>query len=675
MLRLGILALLPALLLAQLDDSRLQPLDVFDLEYASDPQISPDGERVAYVRNFFDIMTDRARSNLWIVSADGADHRALTSGNENHSAPRWSPDGSKLLYVSGEDGSSQLYLRWMDTGQTVKLTNLTSSPGAVSWSPDGSRIVFSMLVSEKSEPFAKMPAKPEGAEWAEPPRVITKLRYRYDGQGYPPQGRYQYFVIPAEGGAARQLTDGSFDHRAPVSWSPDSKSFVFSANRREDADYQARNTEIYELQLADRSIRALTDREGPDNEPAVSPDGKQIAYTGYDDRLMGYNVVRLYVMDRDGGNSRPAAGGFDRDVVNPTWSGDGRIYFQYDDQGVTKIGYTTSDEAVEPLAQHIGGTTLGRPYPSGSFTMSRGGRVAYTVNRPERPADIAWKARRFGETRLTALNEDLLGHKSLGRMQAVSWKSSADGRDIQGWALLPPGIEEGEKRPLVLEIHGGPFSNYGERFSAEGWLYAAAGYVVLFSNPRGSTSYGEEFGNLIHHDYPGQDYDDLMSGVDAMIERGWADPDRLFVTGGSGGGVLSAWIVGKTNRFKAAVVAKPVINWYAWILTTDIMPTIYNRWFPGPPWEHAEHYLRRSPISLVGNVTTPTMVMTGEADLRTPIPESEEFYQALKLRKVDTALVRIPGAYHDITARPSNLIAKVAHVLEWFRRHDPAQED
>ena len=677
MFRLAFLACLPALLFGQIDDARFEPIDVFDLEYASDPRISPDGERIVYVRNFFDIMTDRARSNLWIVSADGGGHRPLTSGNESHSTPRWSPDGSKLLYISGEDGSAQLYLRWMDTGQTAKLTNLTSSPAALSWSPDGERIVFSMLVKEKPQPFAKMPTKPEGAEWAEAPRVVTRLRYRADGAGYLPEGRYQYFVIAAEGGSARQLTDGPFHHRGAVSWAPDSESFVFSANRREDGEYQPRNTEIYELSLADRSVRALTNRDGPDNQPAVSPDGARIAFTGYDERRQGYQVERLYVMERDGGSPKPASEGFDRDVVHPTWSRDGRIYFQYDDQGVTKVGYTTSDGSVEPLAQHLGGASLGRPYSSGSFTLGGAGRVAYTVNSPDRPADVAWRARRFGEKRLTSLNEDLLGHKRLGRTQPVSWKSSADGREIQGWVLFPPGFEEGRRRPLVLEIHGGPFANYGERFSAEGQLYAAAGYVVLFANPRGSTSYGEEFGNLIHHAYPGQDYDDLISGVDMMVDRQGlyrrAQPS-LRHRRQPPEACMTAWIVGKTDRFRAAVVAKPVINWYAWLLTTDIAAGVVDHWFPGPPWEHAEHYMSRSPISLVGNVSTPTMVLTGESDHRTPMPESEELYQALKLRKVETALVRIPGASHNITARPSNLIAKVAHVLEWFERHDPAKD-
>ncbi len=271
--------------------------------------------------------------------------------------------------------------------------------------------------------------------------------------------------------------------------------------------------------------------------------------------------------------------------------------------------------------------------------------------------------------RITRLNEELLGHRTLGAVEELWWESSHDGRRVQGWIVKPPGFDPARKYPLILEIHGGPFANYGDRFAAEIQLYAAAGYVVLYTNPRGSTSYGEEFGNLIHHAYPGHDYDDLMSGVDAVIAQGYVDEDALFVTGGSGGGVLTSWIVGNTGRFRAAVVQKPVINWFSWALTADMYPYGVKYWFPGYPWEHVEHYMARSPISRVGNVTTPTMLLTGEADHRTPIPESEQFYQALKLRGVPAALVRIPGASHGITARPSRLIAKVQHVLGWFERY------
>jgi dipeptidyl aminopeptidase/acylaminoacyl peptidase len=263
-----------------------------------------------------------------------------------------------------------------------------------------------------------------------------------------------------------------------------------------------------------------------------------------------------------------------------------------------------------------------------------------------------------------------LAHKELGQVEEITYSSTYDDRAIQGWVIKPPCFDPQKKYPMILEIHGGPHLNYGSRFSAEMQLYAAAGYVVLYTNPRGSTSYGEEFAQLIHHNYPGEDFDDLISGVDELINQGYVDADRLFVTGGSGGGVLSSWIVGKTDRFSAAVVVKPVINWYSFALTSDHYNYFAKYWFPGLPWEYPEHYLKRSSLSLVGNVKTPTMLIGGESDHRTPISEAEQYYQALKLCKVPTALVRIPGASHNIARRPSHMIAKVANVLAWFEKWD-----
>ncbi|NIM51640.1 MAG: prolyl oligopeptidase family serine peptidase [Gemmatimonadales bacterium] len=655
--------------------NRFKPIDVFQLEYAADPQISPDGQRIVYVRNFMDIMKDRRWSNLWIINYDGTGHRPLTTGNHNYFSPRWSPDGTRLLYASSEDGSSQLYVRWMDTGETAKVTNLTRSPSGIAWSPDGQWIAFSMMVPQRSAPFAQMPAKPDGADWGPPIQVIDKVRYRADGQGYLESGYRHLFVLPAEGGTPRQVTTGSFNHGGTPTWTPDSKALVFSANRHEDWEYDPRNSEIHEVSLADGSITTLTDRQGPDGSPAVSPDGQQIAYLGYDDRYQGYQLTRLYVMRRDGSESKLITGEFDRRVQRPVWARDGRgIYFQYDDQGNTKIGYVSLRGEVQTLAGDVGGLSLGRPYSGGIYTVAPNGRFAFTYSRPDHPADVAVGRRGSSEiSRLTALNDDLLGHKELGEIEEIWYESSFDGRQIHGWILKPPGFDPQKKYPLILEIHGGPFANYGDRFAAEIQLYAAAGYVVLYANPRGSSSYGEEFGNLIHHAYPSQDFDDLMSGVDAVISRGYVDESQLFVTGGSGGGVLSSWIVGHTDRFRAAVVQKPVINWYSFVLTADNSVSFYKYWFPGFPWEHLDHYMSRSPLSYVGNVTTPTMLITGEVDYRTPMSETEQFYQALKLRKVPTAMVRIPDASHGIAARPSNLIAKVVHILKWFEKYRAMQ--
>jgi acylaminoacyl-peptidase len=653
------------------DEKHFKPIDVFELEYASETRISPDGRKVVYVRNFMDIMKDRRRSNLWIINFDGSDHRPLTTGNENDSSPRWSPDGTRLLYFAGSEGSRQLYVRWMDTGQTAKLTNLTSSPGGIAWSPDGKWIAFSMLVRAQAKPFAKMPPKPKGAEWAKPAKVIQKLKYRADGRGYLEDGYTHLFVLSAEGGTPRRLTSGDYNHGGTPAWTPDSRALVFSANRHENWEYDPLNSEICELSLSDGAITVLTDRIGPDRNPVVSRDGRKIAYLGFDDQKHGYHVTRLYVMNADGSGKRLITADLDRDVQRPYWNADNKgIYFQYDDMGNTKIGYVSLDGDMQTLASDVGGLSLGRPYAAGIFSVAKTGHFAFTHSRPDHPADVAVGRKGSSTTnRITRLNEDLFGFKELGVVEDIWYESSYDGRKIQGWIATPPGFDPGKKYPLILEIHGGPFANYGDRFSAEVQLYASAGYVVLYTNPRGSSSYGKEFGNLIHHNYPGEDYDDLMSGVDAVIQKGYIDEDNLFVTGGSGGGVLSSWAVGKTDRFRAAVVAKPVINWYSFVLTSDSYNFYYKYWFPGFPWDHPDHYLKRSPLSLVGNVTTPTMLMTGEADHRTPISESEQYYQALKLRKIDTALVRIPDASHGIAARPSNLIAKVAHILEWFERY------
>ena len=334
----------------------------------------------------------------------------------------------------------------------------------------------------------------------------------------------------------------------------------------------------------------------------------------------------------------------------------------------TKIGFMSLNGNVDVLAENVGGLSLGRPYGGGQYSVTANGTFAFTLGTPYHPAELAVGARGQDARQLTHLNQDLLGHKELGQVEEIWWESSYDNRRIQGWITKPPGFNPANEYPLVLEIHGGPFSNYGDRFSAENQLYASAGYVVLSANPRGSTSYGQEFGNLIHHNYPSQDHDDLMSGVDAVIAQGYVDEDNLFITGGSGGGVLSSWAVGKTDRFAAAAVQKPVINWYSFVLNADGLDFFWRYWFPGKPWDYAEHYMARSPIHYAGNVTTPTMLMTGERDLRTPMEQTEQFYRALKMRKVPTAMVRLTDGWHSRSRPPTNFIRVQLYLRNWFER-------
>jgi dipeptidyl aminopeptidase/acylaminoacyl peptidase len=559
----------------------------------------------------------------------------------------------------------------MDTGQTARLTQLERSPRGLSWSPDGKTIAFSMLVPEDPPQLVQPPEKPEGATWADPPLVITRLKHEADGEGYLEPGYHHLFVLPVEGGTPRQVTSGDFHHRSTPVWTPDGQTLVFSANRNADWEHEFRNSEIYAVSIASGRVQALTDRNGPDQDPAVSPDGKQVAYVGYDDKVQTYQVARLYLMNIDGSGKRVVTSKLDRSVSSPVWDDKGEgVYVQYDDEGNTKVAYVTLDGEWMETAKNVGGASLGRPYGRGSFSMADSGCFAYNETRPEYPADVAVGCRDGKSAgRITSLNQDLLGYRELGKVEEIWFESSYDKRRIHGWIVTPPDFDSSKKYPLILEIHGGPISNYGDRFSAEMQLYASAGYVVLYANPRGSTSYGEEFGNLLYHDYPGQDYDDLMSGVDAVIAKGFIDEDNLFVTGGSAGGIMTAWIVGKTDRFRAAAVGKPVINWYSKVLVADNYYGYHNYRYPGSPWENPEAYMKYSPISLVGNVSTPSMVFVGTADLRTPLSESKQFYHALKLRKVDTALVKIPGASHNIARRPSQLITKVAHVVAWFEKY------
>ena len=648
----------------------LAPQDIFGLEYASDPQLAPDGSEVAYVRRGFDIRADRGRGGIWLASADGRRHRPLAAGSHTEATPRWSPDGSRLAFIGADaDGSSQLFVRYRDDDALARVTDIGDAPLDMAWSPDGRWIAFTMRVPQKATPLeVRLPEPPKGASWAEPLTVIDRMVYRADGRGYLANAWTQLFVLPAEGGTPRQLTDGPFDHEGPA-FTADGSEIVVSANRREDRGHHPLDSDLYAVRVADGQLRRLTERYGPDRDPAVSADGR-IAWTGFDDRLLGYQRSRLYVMEADGGGRRELAADIDRDLQAPAWSADGkRLYALSDSEGRTRLLSVSLDGAATVLADDVGGVAWSRPYTSGAYSVARDGSLAYTSGSARRPADVALRQPRGARRQLTDLNGELLGHRELGEVRELWSQSGADGRRIQSWLVLPPGFDAARKYPLILEIHGGPFASYGPHFAAELQLYAAAGYVVLYANPRGSTGYGEEFGNLIHHAYPGQDYDDLMSAVDAAIAGGFVDAGRLYVTGGSGGGVLSAWIVGKTDRFRAAAVQKPVINWTSFALTADRGDLFHRYWFAAPPWEQPEEYWRRSPLSLVGNVRTPTLVVTGELDYRTPMAESEQYYQALKLRGVDTLLVRVPGAPHALDLRPSQLIARNRYILAWFEKY------
>ncbi len=664
------LACLPALVAAQAPAAAPAPaptdrltLDLYwDYETVADPQISPDGSQIIYTRQWFDKMNDRRESSLWVMNSDGSRNRFLTRGSN----ARWSPSGDRIVYTAqGEPRGSQVFVRYMDAeGATSQITRVEQGPSTPEWSPDGTQIAFTMQVVQRNTWSIPMPRAPEGAKWTEAPRIVERLNYRQDREGFNDDRYRHLFVVPATGGTPRQLTDGQWNHNG-VEWTPDGRSILFTSMRVPDPDHQWRETDIYAVTLSSGEIRQLTRRSGPDNNPTVSPDGRLVAYTGYDMTKDTWVDQKVYVMGIDGSNPRLVSGDWDRSPQNMRWKADGSgLYFTAQNEGSQNLYF---------LSVPASGAGTVSPVTTGTHmltvsSMTDAGRVAAVRTSFHEPPDVftfevaAPQAMR----QVTEVNADILAGRGLGDAQEI-WYTAPDGLKIQGWYITPPDFDPAKRYPMQLHIHGGPHSMYGVGFNY-GWQEQAAnGYVVLYTNPRGSTGYGSAFGNAIMRAYPDKDYDDLMAGVDHLLAKGFIDERNMFVTGCSGGGVLTAWIVGKTDRFAAASANCPVVDWYSFVGTTD-GPTWYRN-FERLPWDDPSEHLRRSPLTYVGNVKTPTMLMTGALDLRTPMPQTEQFYSALALLKVPTAMIRFNDEWHGTTTNPSNFIRTQLYLRHWFDRH------
>jgi dipeptidyl aminopeptidase/acylaminoacyl peptidase len=663
-----LIAALLTLTAAAQDTTKVKPKGLesetlFDMEQIASPAISPDGTRVVFSRGWVDKSKDQARSNLWMISGwndlAGPKLRELTAGQWRDSNAAWSPDGKRIAFLSDRDGTTQIHVMWADSREVAQLTHLEKAPSELSWSPDSKRLAFVATVPDEDPILpVKLPRRPEGAQWAKPAVIVDRLSWASDGVGPVPKGFTHVFVVDAlAGGTPKQVTTGKYNHRDPQ-WSPDGKTLYSSGIRKPDAEYLRNDSEIYSIDLASGDIRALTDRKGPDLNP--TPHGEWIAYTGADDRSFTYHLSSIYLMDRDGGRKRLWAGGLPSAPGELQWDTGGRgVYYTMEEKGSSQLYYLPLDGAPRQITSGVQTIAQASLAPTGDLAAVRSGfhepgsLVVLNVRDPK------------SARKVLDVNADVLEGRALGDVEEMWWQSS-DGWKVQGWLVKPVGFDPNKKYPLVLYIHGGPWSMYSVAFNW-GWQnFAANGYAVLYSNPRGSTGYGQEFVNGIQYSYPGKDYDDLMGGVDAALKKGWVDERNLFVCGGSGGGVLTAWIVGHTGRFRAAVSMRPVIDWGSFVGTTD-GPNWYEQ-FQKKPWEDPAEYMKRSPLGYVDKVTTPTMVMTGEADLRTPITQSEEYYRALKLLKKDTLLVRMPEEFHG-WRRPSHLLLQQLYLLAWFDKY------
>ncbi len=632
-----------------------------EMESVGNPEISPDGKQIIFTRSWVDKIKDQYRSNLWIVDVDGSRVRELTSGARNDSSPTWSPDGKRIAFLSDRDGTNQLHVMWLDTREMAQLTRLEQAPNNIEWSPDGKYIAFASFVPDNDPVLSvKLPERPKGAEWAKPAVVVDRLSWAADGRGPIPRGQSHVYLINATlGGTPRQVTSGKYSHTG-FDWSADGKTIFVSGIRKPEAEYLRNDSEIYAIDLATLEIKTLTDRKGPDSNPVASPDGKYIAYVGYDDKMYTNHVASLYLMNSDGSLKRVLATNLASSPQNINWSPTSNgLYFTVESKGVTEICWVALTDG--QLRKTSAATMLS------GYSVANSGQIAAVSTSFKQPGTIVtFKGDDVKKiTTLVDVNNDLLSNIKLGDAEEL-WFTSKDGLKVQGWLIKPANFEPGKKYPMVLWIHGGPWSMYSVAWNWAFQNFAANGYAVLYTNPRGSTGYGQDFVNGIQHSYPGKDYDDLMAGVDAVLAKGFVDEKNLFVCGGSGGGVLTAWIVGHTDRFAAAVSMRPVINWHSFVGTTDGASWYYQ--FKKYPWEDPMEFAARSPLHYVANVKTPTMVMTGEADLRTPMGQSEEYYRALKMLKKETLLVRMPDEFHG-WRRPSHQLLQQLYLQAWFEKH------
>ncbi len=661
--------------------------DILQFVWVADPQITPDGSTIAFVRVVVNEQKDDYETSIWLVPASGAEPpRRLTSGTRD-SSPRWSPDGRQLAFVraierDGRPQPPQIYLLALDGGEARAITDVARGASAPAWSPDGSRIAFSSTTRPDDVPAAT-DAKPESKSDGSKSdvRVITSAVYRSNGGGWNDPTRPSHlWVTDVPGptiGKARQLTDGEFSEGGAV-WANDGSRLFFISTRVTDAYYHPGDSDVYAVPSTGGDITKIADIAGGISSLKVSPDGRSIAFIG---ALGGspersYSQADLFVApigstpknltasyDFDigggiGGDQAAPRGGATR---GPVWSADGSsVIVVAGEQGDANL--IRVDVGTGKVASLFKGAHAVQSYTASHDAST----FAALASSPTNIGDV-FVVSSSAPRQVTRVNDHLFNTIKLSEPEEVWW-TSFDGKKIQGWLLHPPDFDRSRKYPFILQIHGGPHSAYGNTFTHEFHWMAAKGYVVLFPNPRGSSNYGQDFGNVIQFRYPGDDYKDLMAGVDEVLKRGYIDEKRLGVTGGSGGGLLTNWTITQTNRFAAAVSQRSIADWSGFWYTADF--TLFTpTWFRKAPWEDPADFAARSPITHVAKVKTPLMLVDGDDDLRTPASDGGEMmFRALKYMKVPTVMVRFPGETHELSrsGKPRHRIERLQHIVGWF---------
>lgn len=653
--------------------------DLYRFELVSDPRLSPDGGHVVYCVQRVDREQEKRYTNLWVAPTNGGEPRRFTVGDHVDSQPRWSPDGTQIAFLSTrkDEKQAQIYVIPFQGGEARQLTGLKGNFASFAWSPDGGRLLCQFR--QKDQDAIDREEDERKKKLGIVARHITRADFRFDGVGWLARERWHLWTIDVNSGESSQLTSGDHDETGPV-WSPDGEAIFFFSNRAERPDIETEKVDLFELPAGGGEPRKLDAPAGNKFGLAVSPGGQWLAYVGREGKGDWWRNSGLWALPRDGSQpARNLTAGSDLNVGNstlgdvadrpftpPVWAADGeRLFVQVSRHGRTSLYTVTLGGVIEPLLAPEGVLS------EFSFDRDRQ-KMAYIWSRFEDPGQVwFWEMAEEKGHQFTHLNEEWLSKVDLGEVEVI-WIKGPDDNDLQGWILKPPGFDPGQTYPSILEIHGGPWTQYGELFMHEFYWLAANGYVVTFSNPRGGMGYGEAHSRAIHRRWGDRDYADVMAWADFVAQQPYIDSERMGVTGGSYGGYMTAWIIGHTDRFKAAVGQRVVSNAVSFWGSSDVGLQFEDAWADcQPPWENLEAYWRQSPMAYIGNAKTPTLVIHSEQDMRCNLEQGTQLFLALRRLGVDTEMVIFPEESHGLSriGRTDRRVERLRHFARWFDRY------
>lgn len=660
---------------------RIAAEDLYRMQLVSDPQISPDGRHIIFCVSRVDQKTEKRHSNLWLVATGGGPPRQFTYGDQRDWHPRWSPDGRRIAFISdrGDEESSQIYLIRFDGGESRPLTKMKGTFAEFEWSPDGKLLLCSFRKADADA--LERETDEQKKKLGVVARHITRANYKLDGSGYLPKEKWHIWTVDASRGKGTQLTEGEEYAELSPRWSPDGREIVFFSNRSERPDVDVHLVGLYVISADGGEMREIPTPAGPKYQASYSPDGKWIAFLCREGKGNAWKNINVWLVSADG--SSPAVNltgkydiqvdsgtltdAGDRSILAPVWTTDGeRLYFQVTRHGNVTLRSVTRDG--EDLQTIIQDGVVGNFSMDGAQT-----KIAYYHGNMNDLGQVWVRDMPAGRSRqLTRFNQGWLRRVDLGQIEEV-WFQGSDGNDLQGWILKPPDFDETKKYPSILEIHGGPWLQYGNAFMHEFYFLAAHDYVVHFTNPRGGQGYGEAHSRAIHRNWGVADYDDIMAWADLVEKKPYIDRKRMGVTGGSYGGYMTGWIIGHTDRFKAAVAQRMVSNFISFWGSSD-MGYFFEDAIGSqgdPPWTDLERYWDQSPMKFVGNVKTPTLVIHSEEDMRCRLEQGEQLFLALRERGIETELVLFPDSPHGLSrnGRTDRRIERLNHILRWFERY------